>query len=272
MDEIRAINSKTGIYTFIGDAKKGNNYECLKCHSPVIVRDGDKNIKHYAHAENTVCVKRTSSSCSDYVSGETEDQYTARILLKNCIDTRRSITLVRHCCGYRCEESCEFIIPTEQAITTTLSKPGVDVYFETSTTSYAFDIFRTPTQQTENVFKMTAKSITENYTNERDLYFPERSIWKCSECLVVEAKQAEIFKQTRRIIFEREQYSIDFGKYKGKDLRDLINLNPLYYKWLVELEKPCASMFMLQVKARAYLKEWKLSQRAIKESTGIKQY
>ena len=44
-----------GVFTHIDDAKKGQCYCCIECGEPLIIKDGSKKRKHFAHKSNSNC-------------------------------------------------------------------------------------------------------------------------------------------------------------------------------------------------------------------------
>lgn len=268
MERVDVINSRTGIYTKIDHAKKGNDYACMNCSAPVIVREGDVRQKHYAHLATTTCVSR-SSSTSPSVTGETSDHYQSKLILKNCIDTKRNISLFRECIGLQCSVVQTFEIPTKEAKFAKIEhnlKPGVcDVYMETPTESYIFEVFKThkTAERPGMWFEIDARHIIHSYCEEGDLHFKCIRYWRCNDCVVKEAEQARQYEKNRRTQYLKEYYTLDFGKHFGKDFRDILESDPLYYKWIVDMECPPIVMREAQDKMKQYLDEWKRRQREI---------
>ncbi|MBO7489891.1 MAG: hypothetical protein J6T88_06410 [Bacteroidales bacterium] len=48
-------NNEHGVYTHIDDAVKGHRYSCIECGEPLIIKDGSKKRKHFAHKSNSNC-------------------------------------------------------------------------------------------------------------------------------------------------------------------------------------------------------------------------
>ena len=269
MERVDVVNSKTGIYTKIEDAKKGNEYACIKCSAPVIVREGDVRQKHYSHLATTTCMSRSSSSSSQSNTGETPDHYQSKIILKNCIDTKRNINVSRECIGLKCSVVESFEIPTQYATFTEIEhnlNPGVcDVYMETPTQSYIFEVFKShkTTERSGIWFEIDSREIIQSYYEEGDLHFKCIRYWRCNDCAVKEAEQSRQYERTRITRYLKEYYTLDFGKYAGKDFRDLLESDPLYYKWVLDIEYPSHVIRGAQQRMNKYLEEWKRRKREV---------
>lgn len=264
MENFGVINAVTGIYTMIEHAKKGNTYACMKCHEPVIVRIGQIRLRHYAHAKNSTCQPKSSSEKSLNL-GETDNHYQAKLILKNCIDMKRSLRIMRSCTGMKCSKQLYFVIPTEEATQTKLEhrldSGTCDVFMKTEDESYVFEVFNSHrTLAREGIwFEIDAKTILTRYCDEGDVEFPCMRFWKCEECTELEKKQAAEYERTRKIVFLKEYYRLDFGKYKGKDFRNILEEDPLYYKWVLGTTLIGHDSKHAQNKMRIYLREWKAS-------------
>ena len=89
-----AIRIKTGIIESPFDALQRESYKCVECNGDVFLRRGEIRRPHFAHkSENNPC-KNYERSGKNHESDKHRD---AKYLIKNIIETKRSLNLIRKC-------------------------------------------------------------------------------------------------------------------------------------------------------------------------------
>jgi ssDNA-binding Zn-finger/Zn-ribbon topoisomerase 1 len=88
-----AINETTNKMEYADVALKKYKYSCPECSSELILRQGIKNVSHFAH-------KSLSNCCYYDRQGETALHHNAKYLLKNKLDNKQELIFNRKC------ESC----------------------------------------------------------------------------------------------------------------------------------------------------------------------
>jgi hypothetical protein len=99
-----AINKTTNEYVYPKIANKKDEYICPECNKDLILCKGDIRVHHFRHKVDNV------NPCHHY-SNPTESQIhkDAKILLKNLLERKIQISLIRNCCC--CKKNEEFEIP-----------------------------------------------------------------------------------------------------------------------------------------------------------------
>lgn len=240
---VHCINKTTGIYTGVKEAKRGNSYTCLVCDEPVLIREGERNTKHFAHYPHSCssCVEESHSSSSSY--GETPDQHEARLMLKNCVDMKRDLTLRSLCLGVHCTETQDIDYKTLSDITLTIK----------------------PTDDPRSI-QVHTHSILQNYTYEGPLVFQCSPIWKCIACSEFEKEEAARFEANRKEALRQakiEENTFRFGKHNGRTFDYVLDNDPHYCKWLLDTEPRTTQYYVAQQRMRVYIREYLAKQKKL---------
>jgi uncharacterized protein YkuJ len=99
-----AINKITGEYVYPKIANKKDKYICPECNKDLILCQGEIRVHHFRHKVDSVY------PCHHYSNpSETQIHKDAKILLKNLLERKIPISLIRKCCF--CKKNEEFEIP-----------------------------------------------------------------------------------------------------------------------------------------------------------------
>jgi len=260
---MNVIHSITGIYTPVEVATKGDKYSCMRCNEDIIVREGAERVKHYAHVRESSCVQQASRDAPGG-GGESIEHSNAKYMIKNIIDTKRPLVVIRKCKQYGCSEKEEFCIPTRDSVETAteykIDRGVCDVFMRTLTGSYIFEILdshRTHTRP-EPWFEIRASDVQDNYNVESNIFKCQR-FWKCEGCQKKQAEQAKRYEENRKIAYEKarmELYTFRFGKYDGQTYKYVLDVDPLYYKWALNIYPATITLRRAQQEMKEYLKEY----------------
>ena len=257
-----AIHSITGIYTLPSEAYKEDVYVCLCHNEPLIVRQGEKNIHHYAHFPNANA--NSNGQRLTYVGGETIAHIDAKHILHNHIVRKQPLTIVKRC--YCCEDTEEHIIPTQDATEVCLEKvigngSRVDVHMRTPTTSYCFEVYYSSRSdmRPEPFYELHSEHIRQDMTTLIDM----RS-HMCADCKEKQRVLALEFERNKqeaiKIALINHQKVLNnviflFGKYKNQRVKDVIKINPEYCVWILDQPPKVGNFLDVQDYLRSRLKK-----------------
>lgn len=231
---MHCIESKTGIYTRIEDAKRGASFTCLVCDEPALIREGDKNVKHFAHFPLSASPCVTSKESNSGGTRETPEQWEARLILKNCVETDRTLFLTSLCDGTHCQKA-------ETTLYSKLHHGPLTIH------------------PAANLIHVYTHSVLQNYKAEGELFFSCEPDWKCDECQLFETTQAKKFEENRIKALREANIrtnTFDFGKYIGKTFDWVIQNDPVYFKFMLSMESTSSRVCGGQLRMHLFLSHW----------------
>jgi hypothetical protein len=101
-----AISDNTGLYTLPSEANKIDTYKCTYCKEKVFLRQGEKNVHHFAHFPNSNCTHTT------YIENESSQHNDAKVRIKNLLEKMKTIRVRRDC--VICDKEEEFIVKLQK--------------------------------------------------------------------------------------------------------------------------------------------------------------
>jgi hypothetical protein len=103
MTLLGALDKETNKYVTPFEANKKKQYKCPECLKDLIIRKGDIKIHHFAHkSEENKCIYYSSQS-------ETQIHKDAKLLLKQIIENKTNIQIIKNCLG--CNNSINYNLP-----------------------------------------------------------------------------------------------------------------------------------------------------------------
>lgn len=226
-----AINKLNGEYVYPKIANKKDEYICPECNKDLILCQGEIRVHHFRHKIDNV------NPCHHY-SNPTESQIhkDAKILLKNLLKRKISISFIRNCCC--CKKNEEYEIP-EISETSNIQleyrfeyngvKTADVAYLENGEILCIFEICNTHKTCSENRpepwFEIDAETLikTANDNSLTSLQIPCIRCEKCDACieteknnLILEVKYRNENKlESLQIEYEKENKK--YNDYEGDD-------------------------------------------------------
>jgi len=100
--QLGAINQTNGLYELPCFASKKNEYLCIDCETPLILRKGEERIYHFAH-------HKSQEKCNYLYGGESEIHKSAKLLLKTLLEKNKQILITTMCNS--CKKTTTYEIP-----------------------------------------------------------------------------------------------------------------------------------------------------------------
>jgi len=232
-----AINKTTNEYIYPKIANKKDQYICPECNKDLILCQGDIRVHHFRHKVDNV------NPCHHY-NNPTESQIhkDAKILLKNLLERKIQISLIRNCCC--CKKNEEFEIPeisetsniqVEHRFEYNGPKTADVAYIDDGELLCIFEICNTHKTRSEDRpepwFEIDAETLikTTNDNSSSSLQIPCIRCEKCENCVEKEkSKKLDIIESKRKFILNKLKISTTpVQKKKWNSLLVLIqSINP----------------------------------------------
>jgi hypothetical protein len=237
-----AINKITGEYVYPKIANKKDEYICPDCNKELILCQGKIKVHHFRHKVDTI------NPCHHY-SKPTESQIhkDAKMLLKNLLERKITISFIRKCCC--CEKNEEFEIPemSESSVIELEHRfeyNGLKIadvaYIDNGELLCIFEICNTHKTSSENRpdninwFEINAETLIKlaNDNSSSSLQIPCIRCEKCEDCI---DKFKNNKKEIKKMLNEKEIKKI-CNKINEKKFSDLKH-HKMYNKWYAGYNK-----------------------------------
>jgi uncharacterized protein YkuJ len=243
-----AINKITGEYVYPKIANKKDEYICPDCNKELILCQGKIKVHHFRHKVDTI------NPCHHY-SKPTESQIhkDAKMLLKNLLERKITISFIRKCCC--CEKNEDFEIP-EMSETSVIElehrfeynglKIADVAYIDNGELLCIFEICNTHKTSSENRpdninwFEINAETLIKlaNDNSSSSLQIPCIRCEKCEDCIEKEKMQLKNKKDKydRHLLFvnklieksveDRDEMPQPSSQFMINHINNINNSNP----------------------------------------------